>query len=239
MPLAALQTYAKVFKLFSFKTMILYLNRSRRINFTQMSCFGDSCENRFRQNFQKEFDWASSNVSFVKHAQRHRVDITIDPSYINKSRKYTPGVCWYWYGCVGSAKWGMEILDIDLVDVDLKEAIYLKATQTVDTIKRERPPKYLAGMNNPNSLTAWYLRALAQEEDVLLKICNLIVADAFFSKESFVNGVKVLGFNLVNRFRNDVSMEYITHCYQCRKGLGRINSTCLCLELILSYTMQK
>lgn len=36
--------------------MILYLSIPKRINFMQMSRFGDSCESRFRQNFQREFD---------------------------------------------------------------------------------------------------------------------------------------------------------------------------------------
>jgi len=62
-------------------------------------------------------------------------------------------------------------------------------------------------MKNPNSLTAWYLRALAQEKDALQKISNIVVADAFFSKESFVNGVTLLGFHLVSRFRSDVSLK--------------------------------
>lgn len=40
----------------------------------------------------------------------------------------------------------------------------------------------------------------------LLSICKLIVADAYFSKESFVSGVKSLGFNLISRFREDVNL---------------------------------
>ena len=43
----------------------------------------------------------------------------------------------------------------------------------------------------------------------LLSICNLIVADAYFSKESFATGVKSLGFNLISRFRDDVNLEYL------------------------------
>lgn len=43
----------------------------------------------------------------------------------------------------------------------------------------------------------------------LLSICKLIVADAYFSKESFVSGVKSLGFNLISRFRDDVNLKYL------------------------------
>lgn len=96
-----------------------------------------------------------------------------------------------------------------MIDADEKDAVHLKAVPTVDTVKAGRPPKYLAGMKSPNSLTAWHLRALAREKDSLLKVSDIVVADAFFSKESFVNGVTMLGFRLFSRFRSDVSMKYL------------------------------
>ena len=33
----------------------------------QMSRFGDSCESRFRQNFQRKFDWVGYNSGFTSH----------------------------------------------------------------------------------------------------------------------------------------------------------------------------
>lgn len=199
----------KSFQTFFIETMILYLSIQKRINFMQMSRFGDSCESRFRQNFQRKFDWVGYNSEFSSHMAVHRTALAIDPSYIDKSGKHTPGVGYFWSGCASSAKHGLEILDIAVIDADEKDAVYLKAVQTVDTVKVGRPPKYIAGMKNPNSLTACYLRVLAQERDGLLKVSNVIAADAFFSKESFVNGVITLGFHLISRFRNDVSLKYL------------------------------
>ena len=199
----------KSFETFFIETMILYLSISRHVNFSQLSRFGKSCESRFRQNFKKKYDWVGFNQAFTTHTEGHRRAIAIDPSYIDKSGKCTPGVGYYWSGCANAAKWGLEITAIALVDVDKKEAIHLKAVQTVDTVKRGRPPKYLSKMKDPNSLTAWYLRVIAQERESLLKICNLIVADAFFSKEPFVTGLNILGFDLVSRFRNDVNLKYL------------------------------
>jgi hypothetical protein len=199
----------KNFVSFFIETMILYLSISRRVNFSQLSRFGESCESRFRQNFNKKFEWVEFNSKFTAHTKGHRRAIALDPSHIGKSGKCTPGVGYYWSGCANSAKWGLEITAIALVDVDQKEAIHLKAVQTVDTIKRGRKPAYLAKMKEPNSLMAWYLRVVAQEQKSLLKICNLIVADAYFSKAPFVDGLDLLGFNLVSRFRNDVSLKYL------------------------------
>lgn len=208
----ALNGVAKVrknFETFFIEAMILFISVKGRINFMQMSRYGDSCESRFRQNFQKDFDWVGYNAEFSKHTDGHRIAIALDPSYIDKSGKCTPGVGLYWSGCANASKWGMEITAVALVDIDTKEAIHLKAVQTVDTVKRGRPPKYLADMKEPNSLTAHYLRIIAGEKDSLLKICNLIVADAFFSKETFVKGLDVLGFNLISRFRSDARLRYL------------------------------
>ena len=199
----------KSFQTFFIETMILYLSIPKRINFMQMSRFGDSCESRFRQNFQREFDWVGYNSGFTSHMKGHRIALAIDPSYIDKSGKHTPGVGYFWSGCARAAKYGLEIVDIAVIDADEKDAVHLKAVQTVDIVRQGRPPKYIAGMKNPNSLTAHYLRVLAQEKDALLKVSNLIAADAFFSKESFVSGVTMLGFHLVSRFRSDVSLKYL------------------------------
>lgn len=199
----------KNFKTFFIEAMILFIAIPKRVNFTQMSRFGDSCESRFRQNFQKPFDWIGYNSAFVGHTDGHRRAIAIDPSYIDKSGKCTPGTAYYWSGCASSAKWGLELLEVAIVDIDTRETIHLKAVQTVDTVKPGRPPAYLSGFKDPNSLAAWYLKCLAKEKTSLLKICKLVVADAYFSKAPFVNGIVGLGFNLVSRFRNDVRLRYI------------------------------
>lgn len=97
----ALNGVAKVrknFETFFIEAMILFISVKGRINFMQMSRYGDSCESRFRQNFQKDFDWVGYNAEFTKHTDGHRIAIALDPSYIDKSGKCTPGVGLYWSG---------------------------------------------------------------------------------------------------------------------------------------------
>ena len=135
--------------------------------------------------------------------------IAIDPCYISKSGKKTPGIDWFWSGCAAAMKKGLEILGISIVDADVKDAVFLKAEQTFTEKQRGRKPRSTWGMKDPDSLTGWYLRMLQHNCKQLLSICNLIVADAYFSKESFVTGVKSLGFNLISRFRDDVNLKYL------------------------------
>ena len=200
---------SKSFQTFFIETMELVLTHTGRLNFTQMARCGRSCESRFRQNFRKSFDWLSFNRSFLESTKGHRIAIAIDPCYIAKSGKKTPGVDWFWSGCAAAMKKGLEILGMSIVDADAKDCVFLKAEQTFTDKKRGRKPRSTWGMKDPNSLTGWYLRMLQHNCRQLLSICNLIVADAYFSKESFVSGVKSLGFNLISRFRDDVNLKYL------------------------------
>lgn len=189
--------------------MELILTHTGRLNFTQLARCGRSCESRFRQNFRKSFDWLSFNRSFLESTKGHRIAIAIDPCYISKSGKKTPGIDWFWSGCAAAMKKGLEILGISIVDADAKDSVFLTAEQTFTDKKRGRKPDCTKGMKDPDSLTGWYLRMLNRNCKQLLSICKLIVADAYFSKESFVSGVKSLGFNLISRFRDDVNLKYL------------------------------
>ena len=161
----------KSFQSFFIETMELFLTHTGRLNFTQMARCGRSCESRFRQNFKKAFDWFSFNRTFLEPARGHRIAIAIDPCYIPKSGKKTPGVDWFWSGCASAMKKGLEILGISIADADIKDSIFLKAEQTFTGKKRGRKPKCTKGMDDPDSLTGWYLRMLTSNRRQLLSVC--------------------------------------------------------------------
>ena len=117
----------KSFRTFFIETMELYLTNKGRNNFTTMAKLGKSCESRFRQNFRKAFDWLSFNKSFLEPTKGHRIAIAIDPCFISKSGKKTPGMDGFWSGCAAAMKKGLEILGISIVDADVKDAVFLKA----------------------------------------------------------------------------------------------------------------
>ena len=53
------------------------------------------------------------------------------------------------------------------------------------------------------------IKVIASQKDALLEVCKTIVADAYFSKKPFVDGLIALGFNLISRFRSDVRLRYL------------------------------
>ncbi len=189
--------------------MVGVLTISGRINFLQLARYCKSCEQRFRQNFRKKFDWIAFNQSFIVKQSGHRYAIAIDPSYVSKSGKHTPGIGYFWSGCAQTMKRGLEILGIALVDADTREAYAIRAVQTlVQRIRKGRRPKCVEHVER-DSLVSHYLKALYDYKEQLLQLSNIIVADAFFSKVTFVKGLAVLGFELVSRFRDDVRLRYI------------------------------
>lgn len=197
------------FKSFFLDVMVGVLTISGRINFLQLARYCKSCEQRFRQNFRKKFDWIAFNQSFVAKQLGHRYAIAIDPSFVSKSGKKTPGLGYFWSGCAQMMKRGLEILGIALVDADTREAYAIRAVQTLlQRIRRGRRPKCVAHIER-DSLVSHYLKALYDFTDQLLQLSNIIVADAFFSKATFVQGLATLGFELVSRFRDDVRLRYL------------------------------
>lgn len=207
--LSSVANLSKSFRTFIIETMELYLTSSGRMNFTQMARCSRSCESRFRQNYKKPFDWVSFNRHFLDSASGHRIAIAIDPCFVPKSGKKTPGLDWFWSGCASAMKRGLEFLGLSIVDADAKDVVFLKAEQTFTERPRGRKPKCTKCMKDPDSLTGWYLRMLSRNARRLLSICSTVVADAYFSKESFVTGAMALGFNIISRFRDDVSLKYI------------------------------
>ena len=194
---------------FFIDAMVGVLTISGRINFLQLARYCKSCEQRFRQNFRKTFDWIAFNQFFVDKHPGHRYAIAIDPSFVSKSGKHTPGISYFWSGCAQAMKRGLEILGIALVDADTREAVAIRAVQTiVHQLRKGRKPDCVK-QSEKDSLITHYLRALHDYKKQLLKLSNIIVADAFFAKRTFVDGLSIMGFELVSRFRDDVRLRYL------------------------------
>ena len=183
----------------------LFLSIKGRINFLQLERFGTSDEQSFRNQFEKSFDFLKFNKELVlEHGSGHYT-IAFDPSYISKSGKSTPGVGWFWSGCAGKAKWGLEIGGIAVIDIDNHTAFHLDAEQTLRDSESQ-------------TLLEYYANVLVSRKEELLSISKYIVVDAYFSKEPFVSVICLEEFEIVSRLRDDASLNYL---YRGPKTQGR------------------
>lgn len=184
-------------------TMQLYMSIPDRINFLQLGRYGKFSEQTYRNNFEKDdFDWFSFNSHLAsKILSGKRKAIAIDPSYITKSGHKTPWIGYFWSGVSGSMKRGLELLGIGLVDADNKDCVALEAVQTPDTVTLD---------NLNKNLVEWYVAVLESMKSKLQALTKNIVADAFFSKETFVTPMLNAGFTVISRLRNDSVLFYPT-----------------------------
>jgi len=189
--------FNKCRKDFFCEVVILLLSIKGRVNFLQLGRFGNFKEQRYRQQFEKPFPWLDFNKELALSHGGSRFVIAFDPSYINKSGKKTPGVSWYWSGCAGQAKWGLEIGGLAAIDLDNHTAFHLEAVQTLIEDKQA------------TSLTDWYANVIKQRKEPLTTISKYIVADAWFSKKPFVDQVTEMEMHLISRLRDDADLKYL------------------------------
>ena len=204
--LSALKSVANIQKPFEktfMDTMKLFMAIPDRINFLQLGRYGCFSEQTYRNLFEHEtFDWFAFNGSIIsKHLTGKRKAIAMDPSCIPKSGKKTPRIGYFWSGCAGEYKRGLEIMGIGVIDIDNHECMTLGSIQTPDC-------KTLDNMDK--NLVDWYSSYLISRKDKLQSVSRTVVADAFFSKETFITPMCENDFHVISRFRNDVILYYPT-----------------------------
>ena len=93
------------------------------INFLQLGRFSTLCEQTFRNQFAKKFDFLSFNTQLINQTISDVRVIAFDTSYITKAGKSTYGRGRYWSGVAGAAKWGLDICGFAVVDI-VKELLH-------------------------------------------------------------------------------------------------------------------
>ena len=188
-------------------TLVLFLSIRGKINFLQLGRFSTRCEQSFRYFFEKGIDFLCFNTALIKTHIEGKTAIAFDPSYISKAGKKTSGVGYFWSGCAGRSKWGLEFCGLAVLDLTRQTAFHLNGFQTID-------------LKDEESLLQFYCRKLLEQKNALLSISQYIVADAYFSKLNFVNPLRLSGFHVVSRLRDDADLQYVFSGKQ-HKGRGR------------------
>ena len=198
---SVLKPLNKRHKEFFTSVLWLFLSIKGKINFLQIERYGKLCEQSLRQWFGKPFDFLCFNSALVSDYCSERTVIGFDPTFIPKAGKKTHGVGRFWSGCAGAPKPGIEICGIAAIDLDNRTAMHLEAVQTV--------PKTNDLKSRRKNLIECYVGMLTDRKTKLQEISNILVADAYFSKETFVNPLCSAGFTVVSKLREDARMTYI------------------------------
>lgn len=123
--------------------LMLFLSVRHRINFSQLARHSDQyCDRSMRLHFERYVDFAALNRELIQqHGSGHFL-LALDPTYLPKSGKMTPGLSRYWSGSAQKALWGLEASLLSVIDVEHRtawprRAAPLDAVQTPDLDERQ------------------------------------------------------------------------------------------------------
>lgn len=185
---------------FIVEILILFVSIKGRINFSQLGRYGNYGEQRYRQQFEKDFNFLKFNKQLISKHGSGQFAIAFDPSFISKSGKKTYGLGKYWSGCAQETKKGLEIGGLATIDIYNNTAFHLEAVQTPDKHFRD---------NQSYNLIDWYTKLITDRADELLLISRYVVADAYFSKEKFVREICDVSMHTISKLRKDADLRYL------------------------------
>lgn len=169
-----------------------------RHNFLNMSRYSDYNEATFHNNYRKSFDFMEFNRLLIEDFCSTEKIVAFDPSYISKSGKQTPGTSYFWSGCDGAAKWGLEIGGFAAIDIINNTAMHLVAEQTL-------------AWTDYSSLLEYYAALVSYHAEKLRQISAHLAVDAYFSRQPFIEKVVETGLHVISRLRDDANLRYPYH----------------------------
>lgn len=128
----------------------LWLGLRGRYSFENLSRQGNMSSESYRANFSKIFDFKAFNLELFNYLGLEKLWV-LDPTFLNKSGKKTPGIGYFWSGCMQKMSRGIELSGLAIVDVKNHSAFHYYATQTI----------------------------LSEGQDLLTYYADLVVKDAF------------------------------------------------------------
>ena len=187
---------------FMLHIMLLYVSLRGRHNYLNCVRYNDDySEQSLRFNFAKGFDFATFNSLLVATYASKSLCWVFDPSYIAKSGKHTPGVGYFWSGCQGKVKWGLELCGLALSDRENHTAFHHHAVLT---------PNLKSG-DEEIKLLAFYASIFIKDAETIAryhKKSKYVAVDAFFSKLNFVAPLCAAGYHVTSRMRTDAYLRY-------------------------------
>lgn len=182
--------------------LMLFMSIRYRINFSQLARHSDQyCDRSLRLHFERFIDFADLNQQLIhQHGSGHFV-MSLDPTYLPKSGRKTPGLGRYWSGCAQKALWGLEASLLSVIDVETRTAWHLDAVQSPD--RAERQAKDLSLIDHYAQVVIWQASRCQQ-------LSAYLAVDAYFAKVSFVDRICTsTSLHIISRLRQDANLRYL------------------------------
>ena len=176
--------------------------------FRNLSRYSSYHERTFARWYDRHFDFVSLNKAAITQVipPDHQQALVIDASFIPKSGTHTYGLERFWNSCHRRSEKGLEVSLLAWLDITGTCAYGLSVEQTPPSDKTAEP--------QGTRIDACLEQLRGVVCDHHLKHLRHVIADGYYSKRKFLDGVRALGLHQIGKLRRDANLRYF---YQ---GLG-------------------
>jgi hypothetical protein len=188
-----------------------------KVNFRNMSRYCLLSEKTISRNFRRLIDFFRLNEVIVKRifSKMGETILAIDTTFLSKSGKKTYGLGNFFNTVKNRSEKGIELCVVAVVSTALNTAFTMGAEQTPPIASQEKD-------STERTRIDFYLECLLSVWSRIKGGIRYCVADGFFAKAKFVDGVLENGLHLISRLRIDADLKYIYKGEQKKRGRPRL-----------------
>jgi hypothetical protein len=182
-----------------------------KANFRNLSRYSDYHEKTYSRGFRRDFDFVKFNPFGLSqiNLSGQTLIAAMDCSFISKSGKQTYGLDQFYHGSLSKTETGLEISTLAVVDVTYNTAYNLSTRQT-------------PALTQPDETRVdQYLAHLQPDRMALPRGVRYRVADGYYSKTKFINGVTTLELELIGKLRHEANLRWLYQGEQQPRGRHR------------------
>ena len=182
--------------------------------FRNLSRYSSYHERTFARWYDRDFDFVALNKAAITQVvpPNHQQALVIDASFIPKSGTHTYGLERFWNSRQRRSEKGLEVSAVAWLDITDNCAYGLSVEQTPPSDKTSEP--------HGTRIDAYLEQLKSVVCDHHLGHLRYVIADGYYSKRKFLEGVRALGLHQIGKLRRDANLRYL---YQGpgRSGPGR------------------
>lgn len=181
-----------------------------RANYTNLSRYSQISERTYRRHFNAGIGLEPLNQQVIgmSTAAESIQILAVDCTFNEKSGRATPDLDWFYNGKTQRVERGLEWSVVAVVDLQQHTAYALSAQQTEAAIAARVKAAEAEGKVCGNRVD-FYLGHLAYCQSYVPPRVKYGVADSFYSKRKWVDGVLKLGWHSIGKLRQDADLKYL------------------------------
>ena len=171
--------------------------------FRNLSRYGAYHERSFARWYDRHFDFVSLNKAAITQIipPEHQQALVIDASFIPKSGTHTDGLERFWNSRHRRSEKGLEVSLLAWLDITATCAYGLSVEQMPPSDKTSEP--------QGTRIDAYLEQLRGVVCDHHLKHLRYVIADGYYSKRKFLDGVGALGLHQMGKLRRDADLRYL------------------------------